>query len=185
MKLAVFLGIVVAVLFGSSASGREPGVSVIDEEFKRTHLGFHMTFTLPIPFRVLPIRDTWQGTPPPSRPPIVLPTPELIVETAGNRVSGRASWFCKAGVSICTKGYPPGSMVAAAGPGLRAAICGSQSCESWRGRQVVVCSRTGCRSITLTDWCQCYWKQSGEKLIDLYYVVWQAIDPKDGVTVSW
>lgn len=68
---------------------------------------------------------------------------------------------------------------AAAGPGLRAAICGTQSCTSWRGRIVTV---DGVR-VKLVDWCQCFWHDPNEKLIDLYYDVFKRTGSK--VTIRW
>ena len=38
----------------------------------------------------------------------------------------------------CAHGFPYGGPYAAAGPALRKAICGDQSCTSWRGRLVSV-----------------------------------------------
>lgn len=72
-------------------------------------------------------------------------------------------------------------MYAAAGPGLRAAICGSQACTSWRGRTVYV---NGHR-VKLIDWCQCYWKRSNEKLIDLYWDAWVTTGARSGVVISF
>ena len=78
-----------------------------------------------------------------------------------HRLAGLASWFCRYGVSICTAGYPPGSMVAAACGRLRTAMG-----AHWRGRVVTV--RSGSRSVevTLVDWCG-----STSKTIDVYYAV--------------
>lgn len=72
-------------------------------------------------------------------------------------------------------------MYAAAGPGLRAAICGSQDCTSWRGRTVLVNGY----AVKLVDWCQCYWKQSHEKLIDLFWDAWVKTGAGGGVKISW
>lgn len=90
-------------------------------------------------------------------------------------VSGEASWYCGAG-SACTKGYPAGQFVAAAGPSLRVG--------DWRGRIVKVCSNEGCAKVQLVDWCAC-----PARTIDLYRSAFDAIsDPSRGivdVTVSW
>lgn len=64
-----------------------------------------------------------------------------------------------------------GGAYAAAGPRLRAAICGSQSCTSWRGRTVYV---NGI-AVRLIDWCQCHWHESNEKIIDLYKSVFDQV----------
>ena len=102
--------------------------------------------------------------------------------TGGHRIVGVASWYCRAGVSICMKGHPDGPGIdryAAAGPALRAAICGVQSCLSWRGRTVFV---NGQR-VVLVDWCQCHWRTHIEKAIDLYYDVFALTG--SSVTIRW
>lgn len=72
-------------------------------------------------------------------------------------------------------------MYAAAGPKLRAAICGSQACTSWRGRTVLVNGR----AVKLIDWCQCHRNTSIEKVIDLYYDAWVSTRARGGVTITW
>jgi hypothetical protein len=72
-----------------------------------------------------------------------------------------------------------GGAYAAAGPKLRAAICGVQSCTSWRGRKVLVNGR----EITLIDWCQCLWKTPDEKVIDLYKNVFDRTG--SSVRITW
>jgi len=99
------------------------------------------------------------------------------VKTTGRSISGLASWYCRAGQSPCTNGYPDVAGVqayAAAGPRLRAAI-GS----GWRGRIVTVNGM----QVKLIDWCQCYQGQSNEKLLDLYYDVFSRVGSK--VTITW
>lgn len=93
-------------------------------------------------------------------------------------VRGLASWYCKAGVSVCHYRYPPGSMVAAACKKLRVAMG-----PGWRGRTVVVRASSG-RQVTvkLVDWCG-----SATKTIDLY---WEPMHRLGGtgvlrVKVSW
>jgi hypothetical protein len=121
-------------------------------------------------------------TPPPDRPLPSLPlTSPIVVSTApktSHVISGRASYYCRAGVSICTLNHPDGGgfdAYAAAGPALRAAI-GS----GWRGRIVYV---DGIR-VKLIDWCQCYGGKSGvEKLLDLYYDVYARTGSQ--VTIRW
>lgn len=39
--------------------------------------------------------------------------------------------------------------------------------------------------IVLRDWCQCYRGEAHEKLIDLYYAVWQKVGGNGTVTVRW
>lgn len=109
------------------------------------------------------------------------PKPEVSKPSgrAGNSISGKASWYCKAGVSICHYAYPPGSMVAAACGKLRRAMG-----RGWRGEVVRVTRRDTGRSVTVTlvDWCG-----SETKLIDLY---WKPMNLLGGtgvlrVTVRW
>jgi hypothetical protein len=75
------------------------------------------------------------------------------------QISCTASWYCKAGVSICHYKYPPGSMVAAACGKLRAAMG-----PNWRGKTVTVTNRGKTISVELVDRCG-----SKTKLIDLYW----------------
>lgn len=125
----------------------------------------------------------------PSDPPIARAQPSLpatkavVVQVAPpkpvttHHISGAASWYCRAGASPCTSGYPDGGGIdayAAAGPRLRAAL-GS----SWRGRIVYV---DGMR-VKLIDWCQCHAGESSEKLLDLYYDVYARVG--GSVTVRW
>ena len=90
-----------------------------------------------------------------ARPPFDQPEPK--VETiakprpeAEARLTGTASWY----------DYVPGG--AAAGPALRSALG-----KGWRGQTVSVCAEGDCVRVMLSDWCQCYWKQPRERLIDL------------------
>jgi hypothetical protein len=97
--------------------------------------------------------------------------------STGHVLRGYASYYCDAGSSPCTTGYPDGTgfdAYAAAGPKLRAAL-GS----NWRGRIVSV---DGIR-VKLIDWCQCYKGQSNEKLLDLYHDVY--LRTGSPVTIRW
>jgi hypothetical protein len=101
-------------------------------------------------------------------------------------LSGRASWYCRAGVSICMAIHPDragvADMYAAAGPRLRRAICGRDTSNCWRGRRVTV---NGVR-VVLADWCQCYKGQAQEKIIDLYWDAWTRVPHvTSGVTIRW
>jgi len=125
----------------------------------------------------------------PGAKPVVIPiaTPKPVAvpksETSSSsgstshRLSGYASYYCRAGSSPCTSGYPDVSGVqayAAAGPRLRAAL-GSD----WRGRVVTV---DGIK-VKLIDWCQCYKGEPNEKLLDLYYDVFARTG--SAVTIRW
>ncbi len=126
------------------------------------------------------------------RPQVRVPQPQALSEqiqsvprasakssigSPSQAVRGTASWYCKAGVSICHHSYPPGSMVAAACLKLRKAM-GSD----WRGQKVVVKSGSTSVTVRLVDWCG-----STSKLIDLY---WEPMRRLGGsgtlpVVVSW
>lgn len=109
---------------------------------------------------------------PKPKPQSVVPPPRTT-----HAAKGKASWYCKAGVSICHYAYPPGSMVAAACSKLRSAMG-----PNWRGRRVTVTSGGRTVTVKLVDWCG-----SKDKLIDLY---WEPMRRLGGsgvlpVTVRW
>jgi len=104
-----------------------------------------------------------------ARPPFDQPEPKVEViakprpEAEASVLTGTASWY----------DYVPGG--AAAGPALRSALG-----KDWRGRKVSVCEAgAGCISVTLSDWCQCYWKQKRERLIDLDVRSFARLAPTD------
>lgn len=95
----------------------------------------------------------------PTKPRIAaIPHPPTPTFSSRSSVSGKASWYCKAGVSACHRSYPPGSMVAAACAPLRKAMG-----TNWRGRRVVVASAGRSVVVVLVDYCA-----STDKTIDLY-----------------
>lgn len=141
-----------------------------------------------------PISDFRTSDPPPLTRPSGPDQPEparrstsLVPKGArSGDLSGAASWYCKQGRSICHRDYPdrPGVIdrYAAAGPQLRAALCGSESCTSWRGRTVFIEGTP----IMLIDWCQCYLGEPHEKIIDLYWDAWDLLDAGKGpVKIGW
>lgn len=108
------------------------------------------------------------------------PSVQVVMGGGTHSLTGKASWYCwPAFPSPCAKGFAYGGNYAAAGPKLRAAICGIQSCTSWRGRYVYV---NGIR-VRLIDWCQCLWHQGHEKIIDLYHNVFTQTG--GNVTITW
>lgn len=98
--------------------------------------------------------------------------------SSGHSVSVTATWYCKAGVSVCHYKYPDRAgvidMYAAAGSRLRIG--------NWRGRVVRVCDSNSCITVKLVDWCGC-------PGIDLYWDAFHKLDPNNGgensVRVSW
>lgn len=86
-------------------------------------------------------------------------------------MSGVPTWYCLAGVSRCTRGFPDG-LYAAAGPSLRVG--------NWRGRVVRVCA-TRCLSVTLIDFCAC----RAPHFLDLYHTAWVRLGQPRFATVSW
>ncbi len=124
---------------------------------------------------MIPTASAARPQPPlPVASPIVVP----IAPKTTHAISGRASYYCRTGVSSCTVNHPDGpgfDAYAAAGPALRAAIG-----PDWRGRIVYV---DGIR-VKLIDWCQCTGGKTGvEKLLDLYYDVFARTGSH--VTIRW
>jgi hypothetical protein len=117
---------------------------------------------------------------------VVKPPPKPRAPATRHALRGNASWYCKAGRSICMAMHPDragvADLYAAAGPRLRRAICGSDRSNCWRNRRVVVDGVT----VVLADWCQCYKGQAHEKIIDLYWDAWVRVPGvENGVTVRW
>jgi hypothetical protein len=136
-------------------------------------------------FRPLPqIVDFGDDRSHPPRPPLQAPEPPVKTSpidqqapSRGASITGIASWYCKAGISVCHYAYPAGSMVAAACGKLRRAIG-----PDWRGNIVTVKSGNRTVIVKLVDWCG-----SATKLIDLY---WEPMRRLGGtgvlpVKVSW
>ena len=129
-----------------------------------------------------PLADPLPPATPAERPQPTLPAAKVIAVAVGPRtthsISGRASYYCRAGISPCSVSHPDGpgfDAYGAAGPGLRAAIG-----ADWRGRIVYV---DGIR-VKLIDWCKCTGGSTGvTKLIDLYYDVFARTDSV--VTIRW
>ena len=112
------------------------------------------------------------------------PLPKAV--PTSHAVSGKASWYCRAGVSVCMAAHPDRAGVAdmygAAGPGLRRAMCGSESSNCWRGRTVMVNGVP----VVLADWCGCSSNSASVKLIDLYWDAWTRVpNVSGGVTIRW
>lgn len=121
-----------------------------------------------------------------NKPKILVKTIKAVVGKSYS-ISGLASWYCKAGRSICRTGYPDTAgrdYYAAAGPALRAAIGGVESSRAYVGKTVRVCGEV-CINVKLIDWCQCHYKTGFEKLIDLYKDAWDDIGGNGSVKVSW
>jgi len=109
--------------------------------------------------------------------------PADVLPDTATEVTGTASWYCGGG-SACTRGYPEGTLAAAAGPALRVG--------DWRGRIVKVCElvrdkshpRTACVKVSLVDWCAC-----PRRLIDLYRSAFARLAaPSEGVvrvSITW
>jgi hypothetical protein len=98
------------------------------------------------------------------KPPAPHPKPGALL------TSGVATWYCRPGVSRCTRGYPASGAYGAAGPELRAAL------GNWRGRTVHV---NGV-AVKLIDFCAC----GGNHVIDVYYGTWVTIPHPSRVRVT-
>ena len=114
---------------------------------------------------------------PPTRAAVIAPRAAIpAFRSTGHAAHGRATWFCRTGVSSCTSGYP-GGMYAAAGSEIRVG--------NWRGRTVRVCSGGRCVFVQLIDWCAC----GGSRVIDLYSDAFRRLAPLSQgslpATVSW
>lgn len=124
-----------------------------------------------------------KAVPQPTPKPTPKPKKSNGYTLTGHSMRGVATWYCKAGRSICMAVHPdrPGvlDLYAAAGPSLRHAL-GSH----WRNRTVHVCGRTGCVNVVLADWCAC----GGGHTIDLYWDAFNIVSPGSGgesVRISW
>lgn len=107
---------------------------------------------------------TPKSTPDPTPKPAPKATPKPKAAPAAPRVgssykiSGKASWYCKAGASACHYAYPSSSMAAAACLPLRKALG-----ANWRGKWVGVSGNGRTVKVKLVDSCA-----SPTKTIDLY-----------------
>ena len=146
----------------------------------------------PEPLRPAVILDPWP-TSTPTRVPVEQPEAKVAVVVkpkvtprakgagnSGHSIRGKASWYCRAGRSVCHYKYPD-----RAGPDLYAAACGKlrrAMGRDWRGQRVGVIGNDRAVTVVLIDWCG-----SEDKTIDLY---WDAMDHLGGtgvlnVTVTW
>lgn len=172
------------LVFAGSAAAQPPSVSapILAWRPVAPHGGFaaYIPVSTPTPTVIVEQRAPTAG---PSRPVVPVPTSPVIEvgptkTTAVSRsLTGLASWYCKAGVSICHYRYPPGSMVAAACGKLRAAMG-----PNWRGKTVTVQGPRSSVRVQLVDWCG-----SASKTIDLY---WEPMRRLGGtgvlpVTIRW
>jgi len=108
-----------------------------------------------------------------STPKPVVKEPVTTKKPTGKSVSGVASWYCKTGTSICTRGYPGG---------LYAAIRSDLLFLS--GKVISVCS-SKCIHVTIID-CNC---GPHANLIDLYSDAFKLLAPLGAgripVTIHW
>lgn len=133
----------------------------------------------PVAVRSVPRKATPKASTHKARPARV-----RTARASGPQVRGVATYYCWPGghpPSPCMAAHPNGGMYAAAGPALRAAMCGSSTSECWRGKTVSVTGPKGTQTVTLSDWCAC----SGGHLIDLYHDVLVIVtDSPWGATVT-
>ena len=115
-----------------------------------------------------------------NEPKSVILEPNYVIPGKNKAVKGKATWFCRAGVSSCHYKYPDNSkqnFYAAAGSEIRKG--------NWRGRNVKVCDSNNCITVKLVDWCGC----PGNRIIDLYADAFDALGSLGQgvmrVTVSW
>ena len=183
------------VLGAGAVTGFEPGGPQVipGSAFQPVVLPSQSPASLAAPAPSSDLRPAFGGLietdpPPRAQPPLPVASPVVVPvatprpvttpkPTTTHSITGRASWYCRAGVSPCTADYPDTSgfnAYAAAGPRLRRALG-----ADWRGSIVYV---DGIR-VKLIDWCQCYEGQSNEKLLDLYYDVFARVGST--VRIRW
>ena len=126
------------------------------------------------------------ATPAPTRPSVKQPevraraepkATKAPVKRTGRSARGVPTYYCRAGVSRCTRGHPDvagNQMYAAAGPSLRIG--------DWRGRVVTVTAPSGKSvQVKLIDFCAC----GGSHFIDLYYDAFKLLGSPSRATVTW
>lgn len=128
---------------------------------------------VPVPFSAKVIDGHRPIAKPTTKPSVVkkvAPKPKPVVTTktrqgtakGGILASGQASWYCRSGVSICTRGHPGG---------LYAAI--RRDLLYLRGRSISVCTSSKCIRVTVID-CNC---GTHANLIDLYSDAYRRLAP--------
>jgi len=114
-------------------------------------------------------------SPRPSSKPRARTTPRP--SSTGHSASGVPTYYCRAGVSRCTRGYPDRAGVAdyyaAAGPSLRVG--------KWRGRIVTVHANGRTLRVRLVDFCAC----GGNHFLDLYWDAFKALGRPSHAKVTW
>lgn len=193
--LALAMGMALVAVLGSTTQGHEPSRlrTLPAEAFSPVRVAEPdptATTTPEPPYAEFPALAPTGTThrpkpaPRPSARAVAAPTKAPIKPLATRHsITGKASWYCKAGVSVCHHSYPDRRGVV----DLYAAACGklrSAMGGGWRGDRVRVTRLDTGRSVVvrLIDWCG-----SSDKTIDLY---WDAMHALGGsgvirVKVSW
>ena len=192
IAVAALIAVGTFVIATHAVAGYQPRLpgAISDSTFSPVSLPYPSAAALaaprsnPSPIIDAPVlRDAFvsPASPPPDRARPSLPASKPIVVAIAPKTThaiyGYASYYCRDSFSPCTTDHPDDGGLdryAAAGPRLRAAI-GS----AWRGKVVYV---DGIR-VKLIDWCQCYEGRSNEKLLDLYWDVYDRTGSR--VTVRW
>ena len=142
---------------------RGPFDPVVVPEAVRTAPGAHRAFYEPAATsaRPAPAREpVARAVPKPERRVPASPPTRAAVANAAHVLAGVASWYCRAGRSVCPAGWGPGFMGAAACAPLRAAMG-----PGWRGRVVSVTANGRLVTVKLVDYCA-----STGKTIDLFWL---------------
>jgi rare lipoprotein A (peptidoglycan hydrolase) len=115
--------------------------------------------------------NTAKPTPRPTKNSVAVKKPTLQGKTHSAILTGVASWYCKSGVSRCTRGYPSG---------MYAAI--RKDLLYLRGKTVKVCSTISgtCIHVRIID-CNC---GTNANLIDLYSTAFRALAPLSAGRIS-
>lgn len=102
------------------------------------------------------------------------PTSKPTVNKTRHSIAGQASWYCKTGVSICTRNHPGG---------FYAAI--RRDLLFLRGKRIKVCDSNNCITVTIID-CNCGPRAN---LIDLYSDAYRRLAPlstgRINVVIKW
>lgn len=162
--------IVVCIIFLLVACGSVEGREIKrvgplpPEEFYPVTLSHHAT---PEPT----IRPTPKPTPRPTKKPKIVKLHTLQGRPNSAILTGVASWYCKSGVSRCTRGYPSG---------MYAAI--RKDLLYLRGKTIKVCSTISgaCIHVRIID-CNC---GPNANIIDLYSTAFRALAPLNAGKVS-
>jgi len=183
-------GIISLVVMATGVTGQEPTpiIPISSTAFREVEAATPTPLPSPTPTLAPTPTPTPQSTPTPTPTVAPKPTPRPTprptkkpalprASSTGHSASGVPTYYCRAGVSRCTRGYPDRAGVAdyyaAAGPSLRVG--------NWRGRVVTVWANGRHLRVKLVDFCAC----GGSHFIDLYWDAFKALGQPSHAKVTW